>query len=491
MLLRTRLLVAFVAVILLVVAIMGIFQTRLIERYFKDSFASQYIGLGPGIQNQLASFGVPAGDTPSARQLATIMSFMARARALITDPSGTVIYDTGPGKGLVGNAIPASALPGIRTGRIQMFDYPSAGNDNLAMSVPWITGGKVTGSLVLTWSLQDSAQQAGRDSAVIALRAGLLAIGVAAVVAYFLSSTITNPLRRMADAAQAISKGNFDGKVPVDSHDELGALAESMNSMSGEIAGLVDNLTGEKEKLRALMDERTNMLSDISHDLRTPVTSIRGFVEALQDGIIKDEDERARTLGVIHEESERLSRLVDDLFYLARLESGEIPAEISEVDLKRVVESSAESIRPLAMEKSVTVVLTMDDEVSASGVKVMGSSDRLTRAILNLLDNAVKYSPLGKQVTVSLRIEDPDSETGARRKAVVSVSDQGAGISEEDLPHLFERFYRADKARSRTKSGAGLGLSIARFIVEQHSGSIWVESVLGQGATFFIAIPAV
>lgn len=488
--LRARLLVAFVAVILLVVAIMGVFQTRLIEGYFRQLFANQVIGQGPRLQTFVEGFAVRAADTPGARQIATVAAAIGQSRALITDDTGVVVFDTGEGKGLVGDMIPGSLITRtLRTGRIETFDFPSAGPDNLGMSIPWVTNGKITGCLILTWSLQAAARQAGRDAGMIALRAGLLAVGIAAVVAYFLSSTITNPLRRMADAARSISKGNFDEKVPVDSNDELGDLAESMNSMSGEIAGLIDNLTGEKEKLRALMDERTNMLSDISHDLRTPVTSIRGFVEALQDGIIKDETERVRTLSVIHEESERLSRLVDDLFYLARLESGEIPVEMSEVDLRGVVASTVEAIRPLAMKRDAEVTLVMDDEAAARGAKVIGSSDRLTRAVLNVLDNAVKYSPLGKQVKVSLRIEEPDAQAHPRRRAIVSVADQGAGIAQEDLPHLFERFYRADKARSRTKSGTGLGLSIARFIVEQHGGSIWVESVLGQGATFFIAVP--
>ncbi len=164
-----------------------------------------------------------------------------------------------------------------------------------------------------------------------------------------------------------------------------------MNSMSHEISVLVDNLTREKEKLQTLAEERQNMMSDISHDLRTPVTSIKGFIEALQDGVIKGEDEQRRTLAIIHDESERLARLVEDLFYLARLEAGEIPVEMARVDLADVVRSSMDAIRPLALEKRIDLRLSTDESTCAGRAVVTGSADRLTRAILNLLDNAIKY----------------------------------------------------------------------------------------------------
>jgi signal transduction histidine kinase len=480
--LRLRLMVTFVAIILLVVAVMWIYQARLLESYFRGAVTNQLIQQGARLQSQIEAIGVPASNTAVSRQLAALAATIAQSRALVTDEKGVVLLDSGEGKSLVGEIIVQQLIGRtLKNGRIETFDFPEAGADSLALSIPWITAGRITGSLVLVRPLRSAAREAANETGGVALKAALLASAVAAVVAYFLSTTITDPLRKMAQAARSVSKGNFNEKVPVRSGDELGDLAEAMNSMSGEIAGLIDNLTNEKEKLRDLMDERTNMLSDISHDLRTPVTSIRGFVEALRDGIIKDEAERTRTLNIIHDESGRLSRLVDDLFYLARLESGEIPVEMTEVDLSAIVRSSVATAQPLAMEKDVSVSLTMDEASARAGVRVMGSSDRLTRAILNVLDNAMKYSPRGGQVKVSLKVEGGG--------AVIAVSDEGPGIAEEDIPHVFERFYRADKSRSRAKSGAGLGLSIARFIIEQHLGSIWVESVLGQGATFLMSVP--
>lgn len=329
-----------------------------------------------------------------------------------------------------------------------------------------------------------AARQAAREVLGVAIRAALVAATVAAIIAYFLSSTIVDPLKKMSVAAHRIARGELNQHVSLNSRDELGDLARSINAMSAEISNLVGNLTAEKEKLQALMKERQNMISDISHDLRTPVTSIKGFVEALRDGVVTDETEKARTLDIIHDESERLTRLVNDLFYLARLESGEAGMDMDDLDLLRVVQDSVTKMIPSAREKSVTLDLAI--EAGDSGKKpdripVKGSADRLTQAILNLLDNAVKYSPAGGLVKVTV--------SANASNALVSVLDQGPGISREDLPHVFDRLYRADKSRSKGKPGAGLGLSIAKVIVEKHKGSIWVESIVGQGSKFTISLP--
>jgi len=474
--------VTFVAIILLVAVIMGVLQYRLLEGYFRQAVAAQLSAFGPRIQTLIEAVNVPATDNIIVRQLAAAAATITQSRAVVTDARGFVLIDTADVPNLAGEVMPANVLTRVLRGRIEVFDFPTAGPDAIALALPWVSGARVTGSLLLIRSVRAAARQITADTSGVVLKAALLASAVAAVVAYFLSSTITGPLQKMAQAAQAISRGSFKEKVDVKSADELGDLAQAMNSMSDEISALIDSLTQEKEKLRALIEERTNMMSDISHDLRTPVTSIRGFVEALRDGIIKDEAERAHTLDIIHEESERLARLVDDLFYMARLESEESPVEMKEIDLLALVRNTVETITPLAMEKDLSVRLSTDEAVASLGqVKIVGSADRLTRAILNLLDNAVKYSPRGGQVKVNVKVEDGN--------AVVSVSDEGPGIPADEIPRLFERFYRADKARSRARPGAGLGLSIAKLIVEQHGGSVRVDSVVGRGSTFSVSLP--
>ena len=477
----------FVAIILLVAVTMGIYNFRLLEVFFRQSAAVQLARVGGGVQELLGRVGVLAVPTDAfAQQAALIIAATAQSRVLVTDSQGMVLADTGGGPGnLIGETVPANLIRGtLRQGQTQTFDYPGAGADALAVSVPWYTRGQIIGSVLVIRQVRTAARQTALEVSTYVFRAALLASAVALVAAYFMSSSITDPLRRMSKAARSISKGNFSEPVDVKTEDELGDLAEAMNSMSGEISALIDSLTLEKEKLQALIDERTTMISDISHDLRTPVTSIRGFVEALRDGMIKDEAERAHTLNIIHEESERLSRLVDDLFYLARLEAGEASFEMREVDVAAVARGTVEAVMPLAREKEVDVSIEVDKDAAAEGLfTVIGSADRLTRAVLNVLDNAVKYSPHGGKVKVDVRRDT------AGGQAVISIADQGPGISQEDIARIFERFYRTDKARSRTKSGAGLGLSIARFIIEQHKGSLWVESTVGTGSTFHIAVP--
>lgn len=483
--LRARLMATFVAIILMVGLVMGAYQARLLNNFFRRNAANELVQEAQSMELFVArvSSGPPA-DIAVARNLVAIASSVTSSRVLVTDLRGVILIDSGNDQ-LVGQTVSSSLLAAtLRTGATETFDFPSAGAGAVGAAVPWRTGAFITGAMVFIRPVASAAMQSTREAGKFMLRAGLIAAAAALILSYILASNITDPLRKMSQVARSISKGDFLQRVDVHSGDELGDLASAMNSMSHEISVLVDNLTQEKDKLRKLVEERQNMMSDISHDLRTPVTSIRGFVEALQDGVIKGEEEQRRTLAIIHDESERLSRLVEDLFYLARLEAGEIPVEIAEVDFGDIVRGSMDAIRPQTLEKRIDLRLTLDNSAESGKAAVTGSADRLTRAVLNLLDNAIKYSPAGGRVDVSLGVTPaPASEV------VLTVRDQGPGIPAEQIIHIFERFYRADKSRARVKSSAGLGLSIAKFIVDQHKGRIWVDSQPGKGSTFSIALP--
>lgn len=483
--LRGRLMATFVVIILLVGLIMGAYQSRLLNAYFRGIASNQLVQQARNMESLISRFSSgPPSNTVATSHLIQLASSVTSSRVIVTDTRGVIVIDSQENQ-LVGQSVSSPVLSDtLRRGTTVTFDFPSAGADAVGAAVPWRTGPYITGALIFIRSVASVARQSTMEAARFMLRAGLLAATVALLLSYILASNITDPIRRMSQVARSISKGDFVQRVDWSSNDELGDLAQAMNSMSHEISILVDNLTQEKDKLRKLVEERQNMMSDISHDLRTPVTSIRGFVEALQDGVIKGEDEQKRTLAIIHDESKRLSRLVDDLFYLARLEAGEIPVEMAELDFADVVRSSMNAVSPQALEKQLDLRLSSDDAVTAGKAMVMGSSDRLTRAVVNLLDNAVKYSPEGGRVEVALNISQNDT-----REVTLSVTDQGPGIPPEDMAHLFERFYRADKSRARVKSSAGLGLSIAKLIVDQHNGRLWVESDVGKGSTFIMTLP--
>jgi len=509
----------FVVIILLVGLIMGAYQSRLLNNYFRSIASNQLVQQARNMELLISRIAVaPPSDSALVRNLVAVISSVTSARVLVTDTRGIIIADSADDQ-LVGQMVSSQYLRStLRQGQIETFDFPTAGADAVGAAVPWRTGSYITGAMIFIKPLSTVARQSTLESARFMLRAGMLATAVAILLSYFLASNITDPLRRMAQVARSISKGDFRQRVDIDSKDELGDLAQAMNSMSREISVLVDNLTQEKEKLKALAEERQNMMSDISHDLRTPITSIRGFVEALQDGVIKDSEEQRKTLSIIHDESERLSRLVEDLFYLARLEAGDIPVEMAPLDFADVVRSSMNTVRPQSQEKNLELALTADEAVQSGKAVVSGSADRLTRAVLNLLDNAIKYSPEGGKVEVSLAIAgssagdiagDPSPHVGPSTstqggaqttpagvaatpgRVVLAVSDQGPGIPAEAIPHIFERFYRADKSRARIKSSAGLGLSIAKFIVDQHGGRLSVESELGKGTTMRMELPLI
>lgn len=250
---------------------------------------------------------------------------------------------------------------------------------------------------------------------------------------------------------------------------------------NGEVAGAVAVLHDVTE-IRRLEHVRSEFVANVSHELRTPLTSLQGFVETLQDGAAEDPATLHRFLEIIAAETGRLSRLVDDLLDLSRLESGRLEIRRDPVDLSGLVERALAFYAPAAQAKRVTLEGALPPDVPP----VPGDEDLLEQVLRNLVDNAVKYTPEGGRVGVSAELaEYPDG----RREVVLSVADTGPGIPPEHLPRLFERFYRVDRARSRQLGGTGLGLAIVKHIAERHGGRAWVDSVQGEGATFSVALP--
>jgi len=252
--------------------------------------------------------------------------------------------------------------------------------------------------------------------------------------------------------------------------------AAPLGNGQGTLAGAVLVLH-EVTELRRLETVRQDFVANVSHELKTPITAIRGLIETVLDDEAMPEDTRARFLGKIREQSLRLSLLVTDLLTLARLESAEGVLQIEPVDLRELVGRAAGHFRPSADEHGIV----LRTEVPSAGVRVAGDREALELVVNNLLDNALKYTPRGGQVWVRLR-----SESGM---AVLAVEDTGIGIAREHHDRIFERFYRVDKARSRELGGTGLGLSIVKHVCKVLGGGIAVESALGRGSTFRVSLP--
>lgn len=283
----------------------------------------------------------------------------------------------------------------------------------------------------------------------------------ACIIILFVAGRMTSRLRKMKDAASLIAKGRFDVRLPVKPRDEIGELAESLNLMSQELGGL-DRM-------------RREFLANVSHDLRSPLTSIGGYVEAMIDGAVP-EDRRDAYLQLIREQTQRMNRLVGDLLEMARLEAGQVSLSPVAYNLTEWVRRLLAALDPEFAKRSLRFELTGDPD----DVWVTADPHRIDQVLNNLLLNAIQFSPNGKKVEVSI-------ERGGGN-AVVSVRDEGVGISQENLDRIWQRFYKSDKARS-AHAGSGLGLSIAKHVLDMHGQAIRVESRKGAGSCFSFELP--
>ena len=290
---------------------------------------------------------------------------------------------------------------------------------------------------------------------------GLIAVGIGLIMTFFLSRRILAPVRVLSTAAHRLGRGDFSQRVEVADKGELGDLAGTFNSMASDL-----------ERAEQL---RRNMVADVAHELRTPLTNLRGYLEAARDGVVAPDD---KTIQLLDEEASLLSRLVNDLQELSLAEAGELKMVFEERDVTELINQTVDSVREQAKSKGVS--LTEEQAEGLPNVRI--DSLRIAQVVRILLDNALAHTASGDSITVSAGLADEWVE--------VTVSDSGKGISEDELPNIFERFYRVDPSRARATGGSGLGLTIARRLVEAHGGSITARSEPGEGSRFSFTIPA-
>ncbi len=298
----------------------------------------------------------------------------------------------------------------------------------------------------------------------------IFAGGMAMALGYFLSSTLTDRIRTLDQAAKAIAAGELDARIPVQGRDEMALLARTFNQMA-------EQLQAVSRQQRELETLRRDLIAWAGHDLQTPLASVQAVVEALADGVVEDPETTQRYLRTAQKDIRALSALIDDLFQMAQLDAGGLPLERFENSLSDLISDTLESFSELAARQGVDLQGNVDGGVDP----VTMDAQRIGRVLNNLVSNALQHTPSAGRVLVRASRQP--------QAVLVEVTDTGEGIRPDDLPFIFDRFYRGEKSRNRSTGGAGLGLAIARGIVEAHGGQIDVESG-AQGTRFYFTIPA-
>ena len=300
--------------------------------------------------------------------------------------------------------------------------------------------------------------------------ASITALVAAVAVSLFVSRRVVTPIRQMMQASRHIAAGHYRERVEVPGEDELGQLARSFNQMAGTL-----------EQTETM---RRELIANVAHELRTPLASIKGYMEGLIDGVLPAQ---ADTYQQVYREADRLQRLVNDLQELSRVEAGAFELERRPLVLSEIIHQTADRLRPQFEEKEVALKVELPPALPLA----QADEDRLNQVLLNLVGNALQYTPSGGTVTISAEASNSAQlKGGPPSQLIVTIRDTGIGIAPEHLAHLFARFYRVDKSRSRTGGGSGIGLTITRHLVEAHGGHIWVESEGdGQGSTFYFSLP--
>lgn len=486
--LHWRLIISYI--IIIVISLTLAFLTLILivrplqSRLIRIRLAAQTQRAGLQVNNLLRQ-GVPLEDIFSR-----LDSWAAQnqTRFVLVDPQGKALFDTQKiwaGQHLVAlrdDTEQAQARFSVQTGK---FDAP--GGDTFIYAAAPI--GPADQRIAY---IAEVAPQAPPPLGLLTdlgqgfLVAGIVALVVSLVLGLLITRSITQPLRHIARAAGAVAAGDYEHRLDETGPPEVKQVATSFNLMLGQV----------ESSQRAMRD----FVSNVSHELKTPLTSIQGFSQAIVEGATQDEAAQRRAAGIIHQEASRMARLVEDLLDLARIDTGQVVMEKTRLDLNQILTGTIERLLPQAAQKHIKLIKRWDRLPP-----VVGDGDRLAQVFTNLLDNAVLHTPEGGQVTISSHVAkglprprrihpglvSADASTALSERGdfvEVSIADTGPGIPPDDLGRIFERFYQIDKSRRRGR-GTGLGLAIVKEIIDAHAGYVRAQSEGGQGTTFTVVLP--
>jgi len=470
--LANQLLITYLLVITLSLVFVSLWALVAIRKEsltdLQNTMEVEAINLGLEIDNDLVL------DSPLSRQ--RIQAAVERRATrlgvsiVVVDKDGRLLADSQPiaqKENLSNEQEINEALAGVisKTTRSE----PASNLNMLYVACPVRSMGETTGVIRVGVQLTQIERRLQKD--LIVFLEIILATGVITVfISLLMARRLNRPVQEMSALAKQISiSGDFSAFLPVRRQDEIGELCLSFNQMIGRLR--------EQERVRQ------EFISNASHELKTPTMAIGSVVDAMLAGASEDPKLRAQFLGSLERLVERQTSLIQDLLDISKLDSGLDSNWQEEVSIVSLVNDTVEQLRPQADKKQISISTQMTlDSAGGNDLVVLGNGSQLQRAITNVLQNAINYTPAGGSVSVSARAVGGD-------KLEIKVQDTGVGIDSADLPHIFDRFYRADKARTRETGGTGLGLAIVREIIARHHGSMDVESLVGRGSTFVILIP--
>ena len=469
--LRIKLAFLMLIFILLIMIVVCAFLIRGVQSFYTNEF---YMQMQEAFANEemVAALRSAADSSSGAVGMADILSAYSGQLGVDTGTRNYYILDAKTGAYIMGSDPLVKEVEVTKNILTAMAGGEGYGNSSSSkyMDVALPITGSSGNFIIYLRDNKQAVQDLNRELFSIIIEAIVVGFAIAIALGIILSNTLLQPIRSMTKAAEKMSEGDFSSMIAVESEDELGVLANTFNNMASQLEETLEEI----KKSEIL---RREFVANVSHELRTPITSVRSYAETLVDSDNMTSQMREDFLRVIMTESDRMAKIVRDLLELSRFDAGSMTFDFKELSLEQSVRDIYNAIALEAKKHNQTVNLELEWGLP----QITGDKDRIEQVILNIMSNAVKYTPDGGTIDVF---------SGRKGKYLwIKVQDSGIGIPEEDLPRVFDRFYRVDKARSRDYGGTGLGLSIANEIVMRHNGKIEIESSPGEGTTVTVYFP--
>ncbi|KOA18783.1 alkaline phosphatase synthesis sensor protein PhoR [Clostridium homopropionicum DSM 5847] len=456
----SKMMATFTLIISISFIILAAFLSLWFEGYFFEQRKVQVIAESQLVANAAIQYLYGVSPISKTNEIIEYVSKYSSTDILLFDRYGYVYaVSNADHKKYIGTQLLTNDLEKLRQGEVieKKNNYDSVFNMSVhSYEIPISYRGLFQGSIVMNTPLSEIREPLKRVYQIIWMSAVLAIICSSIIVYYFSQRIIIKPLAKINGVARKISRGEVGKRVDIESNDEIGELAKSFNSMA--------------DSLQEVENNRRDFISNVSHELRSPITSIKGFIGGILDGVIPKEKVEYY-LSITYEEIQRLTRLINDLLDLSAIEAGKFTLNIKEHDINEIIRISIIKFETVIKKKKINVDIWLEDKA----INVFADRDKIVQVLTNLVDNATKYVEEGGKIEIRTKLKGP--------KVFVSVYNDGPNISDEDAKHIWERFYKSDKSRT-SKASTGLGLAIVRRILTQHGEDIWFENKENRGVIF-------